>query len=38
MYFLPKLLSKIIKKDGFILVSPSGQKFIIGELKKKITL
>jgi len=35
MYILPKFLSKIIKKDGFILISPSGQKFIIGEPKKK---
>ena len=34
MYILPKFLSKIIKKDGFILISSSGQKFIIGEPKK----
>ena len=38
MYILPKFLSKIIKKDGFILISPSGQKFIIGEPKKKDNL
>ena len=30
MYFLPKFLSKIIKKDGFILISPDNQKFLIG--------
>ena len=35
MYILPKFLSKIIKKYWFILISPSGQKFIIGEPKKK---
>ena len=34
MYFLPKFLSKIIKKDGFILISPENQKFIIGNPKK----
>ena len=34
MYFLPKFLSKIIKKDGFILISPENQKFIIGTPKK----
>ena len=34
MYLLPKFLSKIIKNDGFILISPAGQKFIIGEPKK----
>jgi len=30
MYLLPKFLSKIIKKDGFILISPDNQKFLIG--------
>ena len=34
MYFLPKFLSKIIKDDGFILISPENQKFIIGDPKK----
>ena len=34
---LISILAKGIKskKDGFILISPSGQKFIIGEPKKK---
>jgi len=30
MYFLSKFLSKLIKKDGFILISPDNQKFLIG--------
>ncbi|MDC0059621.1 cyclopropane-fatty-acyl-phospholipid synthase family protein [Pelagibacteraceae bacterium] len=34
MYLLPKFLSKIIKEDGFILISPAGQKFLIGNPKK----
>ncbi len=34
MYFLPKFLSKVIKKDGFILISHQNQKFIIGNPKK----
>jgi len=34
MYILPKFLSKIIKKDGFILISFNGQKFVIGQPKK----
>ena len=34
MYFLPKFLSKAIKEDGFILISPENQKFIIGNPKK----
>ena len=34
MYFLPKFLSKVIKKDGFILISPENQKYIIGNPKK----
>ena len=34
MYFLPKFLSKIITKDGFILITPDNQKFLIGNPKK----
>ena len=34
MYFLPKFLSKVIKMDGFILMTPENQKFIIGNPKK----
>ena len=34
MYFLPKFLSKVIKNDGFILISHQNQKFIIGNPKK----
>ena len=35
MYILPKFLSKLIKQDGFILISPSNEKFIIGNPLKK---
>ena len=35
MYILPKFLSKFIKQGGFILISPSKEKFIIGNPLKK---
>ena len=38
--FLAKLLSKIFKKNGIILIDSSGQKYICGkpDLKKPLTL
>ena len=35
MYIVAKLLAKIIKQDGFILISPSNEKFVIGNPLKK---
>lgn len=35
MYIVAKLLTKIIKQDGFILISPSNEKFVIGNPLKK---
>ena len=35
MYILPKFLSKLIKQDGFVLISHSKEKFVIGNPLKK---
>ena len=35
MYIVAKLLTKITKQDGFILISPSNEKFVIGNPLKK---
>ena len=34
MNILPKFFSNLIKKDGFIFITPDGQKIIIGKPEK----